>query len=138
VTAGRDLGERFARSLAAKDRAALLALLADPIDFKALTPRASWDADHPADVVDRVVLGHWFEPDDHIEELLHVTADRVGDRDHVAYRLRVRSGSGHYLVEQQVYYGVVHDRIGWLRILCSGFRPLTERPELGSQDEDRQ
>ena len=31
-------GERFARALAAKDAPALRALLADPVDFQALTP----------------------------------------------------------------------------------------------------
>lgn len=123
---GHALGAAFARALAAKDRDALLALLGDPLDFKALTPGAHWDADSPGEVVDRIVLGQWFEPDDDIERLLHVTTDRVGDREHLAYRLQVRTGSVRYLVEQQVYYEVTGGRVTWLRILCSGFRPLPE------------
>ena len=37
-------GEHFARALAAKDSAALCALLADPVDFQALTPGRHWQA----------------------------------------------------------------------------------------------
>ncbi|QXJ22894.1 hypothetical protein AGRA3207_003971 [Actinomadura graeca] len=118
------LGERFARALAAKDRHALRTLLGDPIDFKALTPGRHWDAESADEVVDGIVLGRWFEPDDHIERLLHVATDRVGDREHLSYRLEVRTGDGRHLVEQQVYYAVADDRIVWLRVLCSGFRPV--------------
>ena len=37
-------GERFARALAVKDSGALCALLADPVDFQALTPGRHWQA----------------------------------------------------------------------------------------------
>ncbi len=40
-------GERFAQALAAKDAGALSALLADRIDFQALTPGRHWQADTP-------------------------------------------------------------------------------------------
>ncbi|MFI7465177.1 hypothetical protein [Nonomuraea sp. NPDC049646] len=120
------LGAAFARALAAKDRDALHALLGDPIDFRALTPGAHWDADDPGEVVDRIVLGQSFGPGDDIERLLHVATGRVGDREHLAYRLQVRTGSVRYLVEHQVYYSVAGERIAWLRILCSGFRPVPD------------
>lgn len=121
---GHALGEKFAQALAAKDRATLRALLADRVDFKALTPGTHWDADSPGEVVDRIILGHWFERDDEIERLLHVATARMGDREHLAYRLQVRTGSARYLVEQQAYYSVADERIVWMRILCSGFRPI--------------
>ncbi|MGV9304279.1 hypothetical protein ACWDLG_12970 [Nonomuraea sp. NPDC003727] len=124
---GHTLGERFAQALAAKDRDTLRTLLGDPLDFKALTPGAHWDADSPGEVVDQIILGHWFEPDDDIERLLHVATGRVGDREHLAYRLQVRTGSTRYLVEQQVYYAVAGERIMWLRILCSGFQPIPDQ-----------
>src|ERR1700745_4348663 len=47
-------GERFARALAAKDTAALRAVLADPIDFQALTPGRHWQASAPGEVVDEI------------------------------------------------------------------------------------
>ncbi len=49
----------------------------------------------------------------------------MAGREHVAYRLRVRSGEADYLVEQQAYYTTGDDgRIGWMRVLCSGYMPV--------------
>lgn len=121
------LGEKFAQALAAKDRDTLHSLLSPHIDFRALTPGRPWEATDPADVIDEIILGRWFDPDDHIEYLLHVTTDRVGDREHFAYRLQVRTGTTRYLVEQQAYYATDNDQITWLRILCSGYRPLPDQ-----------
>lgn len=122
------LGAKFAHALASKDRDALLALLSDEVDFKALTPRVHWDADSAAEVVDDIILGHWFDADDHIEHLLELTAGRVGDREHLAYRFQVRTGTTRALVEQQVYYQTHDDQIVWLRILCSGYSPSPPSP----------
>lgn len=116
-------GERFARALAAKDGAALCALLADNIDFQALTPGRHWQATTPEQVVDDFILGHWFDAGDQIQGLLSVTTGRVSDRHHVAYRMRVRNADGEFLVEQQAYYTVDGERIDWMRVLCSGYRP---------------
>ncbi len=116
-------GERFVRALAAKDPNALRDVLADDVDFGALTPRQHWDASGPDQLIDDVLLGRWFEPSDHIEELCSVTDAIVADRQHIAYRFRVRNGDGEFLVEQQAYYTEHNDKINWLRVLCSGFRP---------------
>jgi hypothetical protein len=116
-------GERFAHALAAKDKDGLRAVLADEIDFRGLTPGRYWEATTSQQAVDDIILGHWFEPDDHIEELCSVTDDTVADRSHVAYRLRVRNSDGEFLVEQQAYYTAVDGAITWMRVLCSGYRP---------------
>ncbi len=116
-------GEQFARALAAKGRDVLRGLLAEHIDFRGMTPERLWEGTTPAEVVDGIVLGHWFEPSDQIEELCSVTSGRLVDREHVAYRLRVRNAQGEFLVEQQAYYRVTGGRIDWMRVLCSGFRP---------------
>ena len=60
------MGEAFARALAAKDGAALRAVLADPIDFAALTPGRHWPAAAPDEVVNEIILGKWFGPGDEI------------------------------------------------------------------------
>jgi hypothetical protein len=117
------MGERFARALAAKDSAALRALLADPVDFQALTPGRHWQAATGSQVVGEIILGRWFGTEDHIQELLSVTTGRVSERGHVAYRLRVRRSGSDYLVEQQVYYSTEGERIAWMRVLCSGYQP---------------
>jgi hypothetical protein len=119
-------GERFARALAAKDSTALCALLADRIDFQALTPGRHWQAAAPREVVEEIILGHWFGAGDHIQELRSVTAGQVSEREHVAYRLRVRRSGVDYLVEQQAYYNTDGARITWLRMLCSGYQALRD------------
>src|SRR5215467_3053915 len=53
-------GERFARALAAKDSGALCALLADPIDFQALTPGRYWQAGTGRQAVEEIILARWF------------------------------------------------------------------------------
>ncbi|TYB45493.1 hypothetical protein [Actinomadura chibensis] len=100
------IGAEFARAVAGKDRGALLALLEPRIDFRALTPGRPWEATASVEVVDEIILGHWFGPADHVLALLRVTTGAVADREHLAYRLRVRTGDVLYLVEQQVYYAV--------------------------------
>ena len=118
-------GERFARAIAAKDSGTLREVLADRIDFQALTPGRSWQAPDSKQVADDIVLGRWFDADAEITELCSVRSGRVADRDHVSYRLRVRRSGEDYLVEQQAYYDcdAASGQITWMRILCSGYRP---------------
>lgn len=122
------VGERFARALAAKDAAALRAILADPIDFQALTPGRHWQASSPTAVVDEIVLGRWFEPTDDIRDLESLGTGQLPGREHVSYLLRVRNADGDHLVEQQAYYNTDGARITWMRVLCSGYRPLNGTP----------
>jgi len=116
------VGERFARALAAKDAGALCALLADPLDFQALTPGRHWQAGTGKQAVEEIILARWFGTGDDITELCSVTAGRVLDREHVAYRVRVRREGRDYLVEQQAYYNAEGRRITWMRVLCSGYQ----------------
>ena len=116
------IGERFARAIAQQDRSALLDVLAPEVDFRALTPGRFWETSSPTELVDDFVLGTWFGPTDHIDELEAVEVGSIADRERVAYRLRITNPDGLFLVEQQAYFGVDDDRISWLRIMCSGFR----------------
>jgi hypothetical protein len=83
-------GECFAWALAAKDSGALCALLGDPVDFQALTPGRHWQAGTGRQAVEEIILAWWFGAGDDIIELCSVTPGRVLDREHVAYRVRVR------------------------------------------------
>ena len=118
------VGERFARALAAKDAAGLSTLLADGIDFQALTPGRHWEAASPREVVEEIIFGRWFGAGDLIVELRSVTTSRVMEREHVAYQVRVRRSDGDYLVEQQAYYSTDGARITWMRVLCSGYQAV--------------
>jgi hypothetical protein len=124
-------GERFAQALAAKDAAALRALLADPVSFTALTPGRPWQAASAGEVIDEIILGRWFARALDME-LESVSTGHVADCQHVAYRLGVRTADGDYLVEQQAYYGTDDRRITWMRVLCSGYQPVLRCPTAGS------
>lgn len=121
-------GERFVRALAHQDTEALCAVLADTVDFQALTPRRHWQASTGRQAAEEIILGTWFDAGTQIMELCSVATGQVADCAHVAYRMRVREGGGDYLVEQQAYYRTDGPRIAWMRILCSGFRPIMAEP----------
>jgi hypothetical protein len=121
-------GERFARALAEQDTGALCAVLADTVDFRALTPRRHWQASTGKQAVGEIILGTWFDAGTRILELCSVATGRVAECEHVAYRMRVREDGGDYLVEQQAYYRTDGQRITWMRILCSGFQPIVAEP----------
>jgi hypothetical protein len=118
------VGARFARALAAKDAAALRGCLAGALDFQALTPGRHWHAVTPEEVVDAIVLGRWFGPEDDIRELRSVTEGRVAGRRRVAYLVLVHSGGKDHLVEQQAYYDAEDGLITWMRVLCSGYQEI--------------
>ncbi len=117
----RNISERFVRSVAAKDSAALKELLAPVVNFRALTPGRAWESDRADSVVDEVILGTWFAPDRSITQILAIDCGRVGPVEHVGYRFRATLPDGEYVIEQQAYLRIDGGRICWLRVLCSGF-----------------
>jgi len=120
----QDLGTRFAAAIAAKDAEAITALIAPDVDFRALTPRKFWEASTPADVIE-VLFDNWFEEHDHIDALVDVTRGTpVEDTEQVGYRFAITNPDGAHTVEQQAYYRSEDDRISYLRVVCSGFRPV--------------
>jgi hypothetical protein len=119
-----NLGAEFARALAAKDRERMLELIHPEVDFRGMTPSRSWDASD-ADGVISLMLDRWFEDSDEIEALERLESDAFADRERVGYRFSVRNPDGRFLVEQQAYLSARDGRIGWMRVVCSGFRPAT-------------
>jgi hypothetical protein len=118
------IGDAFAAALAAKDGDGLRAVLDPDLDFRAMTPGQFWESSSADEVVDEIVLGAWFEPSDHITELVRVENGEVGHRRHLSYRLAVENGDGEHVVEHQAYYETDGSRITWLRIMCAGFVPV--------------
>jgi hypothetical protein len=123
VDASASLAGDFAAALAAKDFDRIGELLHPEIDFRGLTPSRVWEAGDAETVIDGV-LGQWFEESDEIEALLHLETDAFADRERVGYRFRVRNPEGLFEVEQQAYVGERDGQIGWMRSVCSGFRPV--------------
>jgi hypothetical protein len=116
-----DLGERFARTVAAQDADALKELLTPKANFRALTPGRCWESDDADAVVDDVILGSWFSPERSSTRILKVDCATVGIVDRVGYRSQATLADGDFIVEQQAYLRVENDKISWLRVLCSGF-----------------
>lgn len=117
------LGRAYAEALAQKDFATLAALMQPAIDFRGMTPSRSWEAGTPEELVDRV-LRQWFEDSDEIEAVVGLDSDAFADCERVGYRFRVTNPEGSFLVEQQAYLREQDGRIAWMRVLCSGFRPI--------------
>jgi hypothetical protein len=117
------LGADFARAFAGKDSARMRELLHPEVDFKGLTPSRSWEANGPDAVLD-ILFGSWLEDTDSIEALEEVEDDSVADRERVGYRCSVRNPDGRFVFEQQAYLSARDGQIDWMRVVCSGFRPL--------------
>lgn len=118
-----NLGERLAHAVAAKDHDAVRAVLADDVDFRALTPGREWQG-HGPDAVLETLFDHWFEDQDEIRAVLDVAVgEPVEDTERVSYRFALRTPAGDHTAEQQAYYRTDDGRITHLRVMCSGFRP---------------
>jgi hypothetical protein len=120
-----NLGSGFAEALSRKDFDAVASLLHPEVDFRGLTPSRNWEAGNPDDVI-QGILRQWFEESDDIDELLDVQTDFFADRERVGYRFRGHNPDGDFVVEQQAYIGERDGQIGWMRVVCSGFRPLDQ------------
>jgi hypothetical protein len=119
------LGEQFARALADKDAVGLKALLRSDVDFRAMTPGKFWEATDVDVIVDQTMLGTWFDAERRITEILAVETDTVGSLDRVGYRFKVERPDGQFIIEQQAYFETDGDKISWIRIMCSGFLPMS-------------
>ena len=115
-------GEQFARALAAKDFDGVGQSLDPDVDFRGLTPNRSWEATSSGEVT-REILPAWLEESDHVEELVSLETGKFADRETMSYTLRGYNDNGPFVVEQQAYFATEGDRIVWMRVLCSGFRP---------------
>jgi hypothetical protein len=120
------LGADFARALASKNSERIRELMQPDVEFRALTPKRAWEANGPEEVLS-IVFGHWFEDSDEILALEALETDSFADRERVGYRLSLRNPEGEFLLEQQAYISDRDGRIGWMRVLCSGYRPVASR-----------
>jgi hypothetical protein len=122
VQDGAILGAQFATALATKDFDRLRGLLHPEIDFRGMTPSRFWEASDPDTVIGEV-LQQWFEASDDIEALDALETHAFADSERVGYRFSVRNPEGLFTVEQQAYLSARDGMIGWMRVMCSGFRP---------------
>jgi hypothetical protein len=114
-------GPAFAHALAVRDFDKLQSLLDPDVEFRALTPRRTWEASGDSPTMD--LFRHWFDEATVIDQLDDVATHAVGDRQHLAYRFSGHDDDGEFVVEQHVYFTEHDGRIDWMRMMCSGFRP---------------
>ena len=115
------LGPAFAHALARRDFEQVAAVLCPDVDFRALTPRRTWEAPTVDETVR--VLRTWFDDATVVDDVLHVHADTVGDRQSVTYRFAGDRATGPFVIEQHAYFSHRDGQIDWMRLVCSGFRP---------------
>jgi ketosteroid isomerase-like protein len=112
------LGTAFADALARNDYSELGALLHPEIEFRALTPRRTWEPERRNEAIE--VLRTWFG-DCSVEEAC-LDSGTFSDCHRIAYRFVGRRPAGPFVIEQQVYFNQSDGQITWMRLLCSGFR----------------
>jgi hypothetical protein len=118
------IGKRFAEALAARDADALADVLDPQVDFRGVTPSRSWEA-QDRDGALEILLGSWIEASDRIENL-NVEDDTFMDRERLRYSMQGSNEDGPFAVEQQAYLTEREGKIDWIRVVCSGFRPLAQ------------
>ena len=115
--------DEFLDAVLARDFSRIEGLLDEDIDFRAMTPSRIWEAENAADV--SKVLRTWFEhPERHVEGVEPIASSSVADTLSIGWQVHGQGADGPFLYEQQAYVREQHGRIVWLRIMCSGPRPI--------------
>ena len=117
----------FVDAVVARDLPRARELLDAAIDFRAMTPSRVWEANVPAGVED--VLRAWFDhPDRDVEHVEALESGWVADTRRVGWRVSGTDANGEFTYEQLAFARESKGRIVWLRVMCSGPRPV-ERHE---------
>lgn len=117
----------FVDAILARDLSRACGLLHPAIDFRAMTPKRVWEAEGPAGVEE--VLRAWFEhPERDVERVEPTEPASVEDTLRVGWRVHGSDAGGRFLYEQQAFVRERDGQIVWLRVMCSGPRPV-QRPQ---------
>lgn len=106
-----------------RDFARVRRLLGEAIDFRGMTPRRIWEADGPDEVVR--VLREWLaDPERPIDRIDPTEPAVVQDTLRVGWLVHGRNADGPMAFEQQAYLREQDGRVVWLRVICTGQRPV--------------
>lgn len=125
------VAERFVDAIVAKDREALLALMAPRVRMRGIAPGRTWDSDDAATLVDDVLLGDFFGPETEITACPWRRTGHVEDVNSASYRLVLRKDGEDLVCETHTFFDVHAERIHALHLLCSGFIPVGGRAQTG-------
>ncbi len=113
----------FVDAIVARDFTRASAFLDPDVDFRGMTPKRIWEAEDPAGVED--VLRAWFEhPEREVERVEPVEPGALQDTHRFGWRVYGRGSDGPFVFEQQAYAREDGERIVWLRVMCTGPRPV--------------
>jgi TusA-related sulfurtransferase len=128
------IGESFLTALASRDFDRLKACFHSQVSFRALVPRGVREG---ADAQEASGwLRRWFGDADEFQVLMS-SAERVADRLHIAYRIRLHDDRGWQVIEQQAYCTARLGLIETMHLVCSGFRPHPESQRSGQRKTEQ-
>ena len=114
------IGTRVVEAIAAQDRSALEDCFAPGASLRALIPKGLRERAGAGEVAE--LVSGWLADAEPLE-LLDSTVDFVGDRLHLAYRLRGVENDRPFVVEQHWYCEVGEQGVERVDLVCSGLRP---------------
>jgi ketosteroid isomerase-like protein len=110
-------------AIVARDFPRAQVLMHPEVEFRAMTPKRTWEADDPEGV--EKVLRAWFEhPEREVERVEPVERGAVEDTERVGWRVYGRDANGAFVFEQQAFLREEAGRVVWMRVMCSGPRPV--------------
>ncbi len=113
----------FVEAILARDFTRASGLLHRDVDFRAMTPTRVWEADGSSGVEE--VLRAWFEhPERDVQRVEPIEPGSVEDTLRVGWRVYGKNADGPIVYEQQAYVREHDGQIVWLRVMCSGPRPV--------------
>jgi ketosteroid isomerase-like protein len=110
-------------AIVARDFSRAQTLMHPEVEFRAMTPKRTWEADDPEAV--EKVLRAWFEhPEREVERVEPTEPGAVEDTERVGWRVYGCDASGGFVFEQQAFLRENGGRVVWMRVMCSGPRPV--------------
>jgi SnoaL-like domain len=122
-----DIAEELIDALAAQDFERVERCLAPDVAFHAVVPGTGSFRDRAGAQEAAKQLRTWFGDADPLELLEH-SVEPVVDKLRLSYRFAAFEDEQWHIVEQQAYAVVGERGIAKLDLVCSGFRPVLERP----------
>lgn len=124
-----DCGREFVEALAGRDFGRLAECLAADLDFHAVVPAENPFRERATGEATVELIGRWFGEADPLE-LLDSSVEELADCVRLTYRFAAFEEGTWHLVEQQGYARVAAGKMVKLDLVCSGFRPVPERPAV--------
>jgi ketosteroid isomerase-like protein len=125
TTAESGLASALVDAILAQHVTRVVALLHPDVSFRAMTPNRFWEADGAAGV--EAIFREWFEdPDEEIHGVEATEPVAIVETMRVGWLVRISDADGPHVFEQQAYVTERDGQIDWMRVMCSGWIPLTE------------